>query len=85
MYRLNEDGKEAVVFVSEKELQEDPGTLKQIRQMVSDPTVDHARVMPDCHVATSCCVGFTARLTNKVCEDSVMHRMMMLGRFCNYL
>jgi RNA-splicing ligase RtcB len=66
MFRINEGGKEGVVFLSEDEVKGDASTLKQIKQMITDPTVDHARIMPDCHAATSCCVGFTARLTNKV-------------------
>lgn len=66
MYRFSDKGAEGVVFVDKDHFCGDLQTLRQIKQMVSDPTVEHARIMPDCHFASSCCVGFTAKLTGKI-------------------
>lgn len=65
-YRFTEAGKEAVVYLEKEDFCGDMKTLGQIKQMVADPSVDHARIMPDCHFASSCCVGFTSKLTDKV-------------------
>jgi len=66
MYRIKEGDKEGVVFVEKGDLFGDVNTVRQIRRMIRDPTVDHARIMPDCHFGHGCCVGFTSRLTDKI-------------------
>lgn len=65
-HRFVENGKEAVVYLHKEEFCGDLKTLGQIRRMVADPSVEHARIMPDCHFASSCCVGFTSHLTDRV-------------------
>lgn len=66
MYRVKEGDKEGVVFLDKEDLFGDVNTMRQIRRMIKDPTVDHARIMPDCHFGQGCCVGFTSRLTDKI-------------------
>lgn len=44
----------------------DPDTVKQVTRMVQHPSVKKARVMPDCHQGSGCCVGFTCELTTCV-------------------
>jgi tRNA-splicing ligase RtcB len=53
-------GAEAVVFLEKSLL--DAETYDQIARMVDHPAVRRARVMPDCHKGTGCCVGFTCAL-----------------------
>lgn len=62
---IKEGEKDAIIFLNKDELFGDPNTMKQIRQMVRDPSVEHPRIMPDCHYGNSCCVGFTSHITEK--------------------
>jgi RNA-splicing ligase RtcB len=48
----------AIVYLHDSHIQ--PETEAQIKSMISNPSIVHARVMPDCHVGHGCCVGFTA-------------------------
>ncbi len=57
----NETEKEAILFLAEAEI--DTETLAQVKRMLHSTTVEHARVMPDCHPGVGCCVGFTSKLT----------------------
>lgn len=54
---LNED------FVLRPEFKD---TLRQIKQIVKHPSISHARIMPDCHYGSGCCVGLTSHLTEKI-------------------
>lgn len=56
--------KECIVFLNEENI--DLDTLKQIKSIIVDPTVENARLMPDVHKGSGCCVGFTAHLTDKI-------------------
>lgn len=44
----------------------DKGTMSQIKNMCIHPSVDHVRIMPDCHRGKGCCIGFTSYLTEKI-------------------
>lgn len=66
--KISEGGKEGVIYLSKEDLAHRDGvsTLRQVRQIVADPTVEHARFMPDCHPSVSCCVGTTALITPRI-------------------
>lgn len=51
----------AVMYLHADLIDED--TKKQIRSMISHPSLSHIRVMPDGHAGNGCCIGFTGRLT----------------------
>ena len=57
------------VFLEESQV--DPDTLKQIRAMTEHPAIVNARVMPDCHHGSGCCVGFTSQLNDKIVPNFV--------------
>jgi len=65
-YVINNSSKtiDAKIFIDR--LMIDKGTMGQIRLMVEHPSVDHVRIMPDCHRGNSCCIGFTSKLTDKI-------------------
>ena len=63
MYQIKEGDKEGIIFLEKDEVFEDTDTMKQIHAMITDPSVDHPRIMPDCHYGNGCCVGFTSKLT----------------------
>lgn len=49
----------------------DKGTMNQIKTMILHPSVDNARIMPDCHRGKGCCIGFTSKLTDKVVPNYI--------------
>jgi tRNA-splicing ligase RtcB len=49
----------------------DKGTMSQIKYMVEHPSINHVRIMPDCHRGNSCCIGFTSKLTDKIVPSYV--------------
>lgn len=55
------DGDDAKIFLHESNVEVD--TTKQVSSMISNPSLFHARVMPDCHVGHGCCVGFTSGMS----------------------
>lgn len=54
-------GDHAKVFLDQKNIEEE--TTKQIVSMIGNPSLHHARIMPDCHVGHGCCVGFTSGMS----------------------
>lgn len=50
-------------YVKSKEFKD---TLSQIDRTVRHPTMEHVRLMPDCHYGSGCCVGLTSQLNTKV-------------------
>ncbi|ATZ80261.1 putative RtcB-like RNA-splicing ligase [Bodo saltans virus] len=44
----------------------DKSTISQIRYMLTHPSIDNVRIMPDCHRGVNCCIGFTSKLTDKI-------------------
>ena len=66
---IESNGKTGKVFLERDEIETE--TYKQIVHMVGHPTVEQARVMPDCHKSKNCCVGFTSRITDKVVPNFV--------------
>ena len=59
---MNSKKEEVKVFLPEEEL--DKETLKQIKNLSNNPTVNHPRFMPDTHKGYGCCVGFTSLIKN---------------------
>ena len=57
-------GSNTVVFIDEDHL--DDETVKQITAMDSHPSLEHIRVMPDCHKGRDCCIGLTAHVSDKI-------------------
>jgi tRNA-splicing ligase RtcB len=57
-------GHEGIIYLPQSQLDED--TREQVRRMLDHPSVQRARVMPDCHPGVGCCVGFTCSLGNCV-------------------
>jgi tRNA-splicing ligase RtcB (3'-phosphate/5'-hydroxy nucleic acid ligase) len=49
----------------------DAGTMKQIRQLMQNPTVNQPVFMPDVHAGVGSCVGFTCYLTDKVAPSII--------------
>lgn len=69
MYKISEktdigERKEGIIFLEKEDMFGDVSTMKQIRTMITDPSVDNARIMPDCHYGNGCCIGFTSKLTH---------------------
>ncbi len=60
---VGDDGK---IFLPMEQFDGDSETLSQIKSMVANPAIHHARVMPDCHAGIGCVVGFTAQLRDRV-------------------
>ena len=50
---ITQDDKECIVFLNEENI--DIETLKQIKSIITDPTVENARLMPDVHKGNNCC------------------------------
>ena len=69
MFNIDVGGKTAKVFLNNEEIESE--TLKQIKAMVKEEPIEHARVMPDCHKSKNCCVGFTSKLVNKIVPNYV--------------
>ena len=44
----------------------DKGTMAQIHKILVHPATNHMRIMPDCHRASGCCVGYTSYLTTRI-------------------
>ena len=61
---IEEGNKIGKVFVEKESM--DTETYKQIVSMIKNETVEHARIMPDCHKSKNCCVGFTSHLVDKI-------------------
>lgn len=69
-YVINIDSKNyAKVFLDKMNI--DKGTMKQIKYMITHPSVERVRIMPDCHRGKSCCIGFTSKLTEKIVPSYV--------------
>jgi tRNA-splicing ligase RtcB (3'-phosphate/5'-hydroxy nucleic acid ligase) len=68
-YTIREGSVDAKVFLDKFMI--DKGTMRQIREMIYHPAIQHARVMPDCHRGTGCCVGFTSHLGEKIVPNFV--------------
>ena len=54
----NKNGDEIKVFLPKLEL--DVETMKQIKNLADNPTLNHPRFMPDTHKGKGCCVGLTS-------------------------
>ena len=67
---IEEGDKIGKVFVEKESM--DTETYKQIVSMIKNETVEHARIMPDCHKSKNCCVGFTSHLVDKIVPDATM-------------
>jgi tRNA-splicing ligase RtcB len=52
------------IFLERNEI--DTETFKQIKAMTAHECIKNARVMPDCHKGSGCCVGFTFHLSDKI-------------------
>jgi tRNA-splicing ligase RtcB len=50
----------AIIFLHKDLIPQE--TESQIKSMLLNPAIHHARIMPDCHVGAGCCVGFTCRV-----------------------
>ena len=66
---INQQGNEAKMFIAENLV--DLETMKQIKTMIMDPSIKNARIMPDCHKGSGCCVGFTCKISDKVVPNFV--------------
>ena len=66
---IKEKNAEGKMFIDKNMV--DTETIKQIRNMIAHPSVEHARIMPDCHKGTGCCVGFTCRLNEKIVPNFI--------------
>ena len=66
---IKEKGKEAKMFIDKSMI--DGETMKQIRHMITHPSVEHVRIMPDCHKGNGCCVGFTCCLNEKIVPNFI--------------
>jgi tRNA-splicing ligase RtcB (3'-phosphate/5'-hydroxy nucleic acid ligase) len=66
---IKEKGAEAKMFIDKSLV--DTETMKQIRYMITHPSVEHVRIMPDCHKGTGCCVGFTSHLNGKIVPNFI--------------
>ena len=66
---LKESGKECKMFIDKNLV--DTGTIKQIRSMIKHPSIENARIMPDCHKGHGCCIGFTSKLMDKIVPNFV--------------
>ena len=66
---IKESGKECKMFIDKNLV--DTGTIKQIRSMIKHPSIENARIMPDCHKGHGCCIGFTSKLMDKIVPNFV--------------
>lgn len=66
---ITEGDKIGKVFLEREAIESE--TYKQIVAMIKNETIEHARVMPDCHKSKNCCVGFTSHLINKIVPSFV--------------
>ena len=66
---IEEGNKIGKVFLEREAIESE--TYKQIVSMIKNETIEHARVMPDCHMSKNCCVGFTSHLINKIVPSFV--------------
>jgi tRNA-splicing ligase RtcB (3'-phosphate/5'-hydroxy nucleic acid ligase) len=66
---IEEGNKIGKVFLEREAIESE--TYKQIVSMIKNETIEHARVMPDCHKSKNCCVGFTSHLINKIVPSFV--------------
>ena len=66
---IKEKNAEGKMFIDKNMV--DTETIKQIRNMIAHPSVEHARIMPDCHKGVGCCVGFTCRLNEKIVPNFI--------------
>ena len=57
-------GSDAKVFLNKFEL--DMETIKQVKRVITQPSVFHSRFMPDCHKGMGVCIGFTSILQDKI-------------------
>ena len=64
LYKITDGDKSAILTVDKLML--DPGTMRQIRLLMRDPTISNPVFMPDVHAGVGSCVGLTSKLTNKV-------------------
>ena len=63
------NGKTAKIFLEKNEIENE--TLKQVKAMIKEDSIENARIMPDCHKSKNCCVGFTSKLVDKIVPNYV--------------
>lgn len=61
--------KEAIVYLPKTHIDHD--TIKQLKNLINHPSVDHVRIMPDCHIGPGCCVGFTSIISDKLVPNFI--------------
>jgi len=64
LYYITENNKKATLTIDKFSL--DVGTMKQIREIMLNPTVENPVFMPDVHAGIGSCVGLTCKLTDKI-------------------
>lgn len=64
LYYITENNKKATLTIDKFSL--DVGTMKQIREIMLNPTVENPVFMPDVHAGVGSCVGLTCKLTDKI-------------------
>ena len=57
----------------------DSETMKQIRNMIKHPSVEHVRIMPDCHKGSGCCIGFTNLIKNGMHAEASSDGQICIG------
>jgi tRNA-splicing ligase RtcB (3'-phosphate/5'-hydroxy nucleic acid ligase) len=58
----------AVVYLESDLL--DDSTRKQIESMITQSSLSHSRIMPDCHMGYACCIGFTSIVSHTMVVPS---------------
>src|SRR5437016_4739578 len=71
VYVITDNHADAIVFLPKFEM--DAPTIGQIKKMITHPAIvgSKIRVMPDCHKAIGCCVGFTYGLQEKIVPNYI--------------
>lgn len=64
LHYITENNNKATLTIDKFNL--DIGTMKQIREIINNPTVQDPVFMPDVHAGVGSCVGLTCRLTDKI-------------------
>ena len=65
----NKKGEESKIFLPKMEL--DTETMKQVRSLIDNPSLNHIRFMPDVHKGMGCCVGLTSIIKDSLVPNLV--------------
>ena len=62
-------GNNTIIHLDEKDIEDN--VIDIVTKLSNCEVFDHIRVMPDCHMGISCCIGFTSVINDKVIPNIV--------------